>query len=35
MTARLRRRPDGFRMDRKVIELVNSTGALPTLAFII
>lgn len=35
VTYGLRRRPEGLRMYRKVIELVNSTGALPTLAFII
>ena len=35
VTYGLRRTPEGLRMYRKVIELVNSTGALPTLAFII
>jgi benzoate/toluate 1,2-dioxygenase beta subunit len=31
----LRRTPNGLRMSRKVVELVNSTQALPSLAFII
>jgi 3-phenylpropionate/cinnamic acid dioxygenase small subunit len=34
-TWRLRRTPDGLRMCRKVVELVNATEALPSLAFII
>jgi len=35
VTYGLRRTPDGLRMHRKVVELVNATEALPTLAFII
>jgi 3-phenylpropionate/cinnamic acid dioxygenase small subunit len=35
ITYGLRRTGDGLRMKRKVVELVNSTDALPTLAFII
>lgn len=35
VTYGLRRTEDGLRMARKVVELVNSTEALPTLAFII
>jgi 3-phenylpropionate/cinnamic acid dioxygenase small subunit len=34
-THRLRRTPDGFRIRAKTIELVNSTGALPTMAFLL
>ncbi|MFP6748561.1 MAG: aromatic-ring-hydroxylating dioxygenase subunit beta [Alphaproteobacteria bacterium] len=35
VTYGLRRTDDGLRMSRKVVELVNSTEALPTLAFLI
>lgn len=35
VTYGLRREADGLRMHRKVVELVNSGGALPSLAFII
>lgn len=31
----LSRTPEGLRMHSKIVELVNSTGALPTLAFIL
>jgi benzoate/toluate 1,2-dioxygenase subunit beta len=34
-TWHLRRTPDGLRLARKVVELVNATEPLPTLAFII
>ena len=34
-THRLRRTPDGLRIARKKVELVNSTSALPNMAFII
>jgi 3-phenylpropionate/cinnamic acid dioxygenase small subunit len=34
-TWQLRRTPDGLRLCRKVVELVNATEPLPTLAFII
>lgn len=35
ITYGLRRTEHGLRMNRKVVELINSTDALPTLAFII
>ena len=34
-THRLRRTPDGLRMAKKKVELVNSTSPLPNLPFII
>lgn len=34
-THRLRRTPDGLRIARKKVEFVNSTSALPNMAFII
>ncbi len=35
ITHRLRCTPDGLRIARKKVELVNSTSALPNMAFII
>ena len=35
VTYGLSRQPEGLRMHRKVVELVNATDALPSLAFII
>jgi 3-phenylpropionate/cinnamic acid dioxygenase small subunit len=34
-THRLRRGPDGFRIEAKVVELVNGCRPIPTLAFLL